>query len=88
MIETQSFPESAEDEDTFQIIHSKRRVTCIYQVEPDYCIVAVSRRISWFNALDGQDSFQFTLTYLILPGLHVTSTYTTERRFERILKST
>lgn len=40
MIETSSFPEP--EEDTFQIIHSKRRVTCIYQVEQDHCLVAAS----------------------------------------------
>jgi hypothetical protein len=33
MIEDQSFPEP--EENTFQIIHSKKRVTCIYQIEQD-----------------------------------------------------
>lgn len=41
MIEDQSFPES--EENTFQIIHSKKRVTCIYQIEQDHTLVAVSQ---------------------------------------------
>lgn len=41
MIEDQSFPEP--EENTFQIIHSKKRVTCIYQIEQDHTLVAVSQ---------------------------------------------
>jgi hypothetical protein len=40
MIEDQSFPEP--EETTLQIIHSKKRVTCIYQIEQDHTLVAVS----------------------------------------------
>jgi hypothetical protein len=41
MIEDQSFREP--EENTFQIIHSKKRVTCIYQMEQDHTLVAVSQ---------------------------------------------
>jgi hypothetical protein len=41
MIEDQSFPEP--EENTFHIVHSKKRVTCIYQIEQDHTLVAVSQ---------------------------------------------
>jgi hypothetical protein len=54
MVESNSFPETAaasndgsngsqDEQDRFQIVHSKRRVTCVYQIEKDHHLVAVSR---------------------------------------------